>query len=127
MGYRKVPTIYTIKPENYKGLEVRMSGTRIGKVRRLINLQESEDEKTIEMLDEMVKLIVDNLVSWNLEDEEGNPLPADKEQVEELELPMVLDIIGGWVDSMTGVPDDLGKDSASGSPSPVELVTMEAL
>lgn len=127
MGYRKIPTIYTLKLPGFDGLEIRMKGLRLGRVRRLVRLLESEEEQTLDAVNAMVDLINEGLVSWNLEDEDGVPIDATSEEVEELELPMILELLNEWLDRMTGVDEDLGKDSGSGAISPVQLPTMEAL
>lgn len=128
MGYRKIPTIYTLKSfDDYPGLEVRMAGLKLGKVRKLVSIMEDDDEKTNTVVEEMARLVVEGLVSWNLEEEDGSPSPATEAGVEDLELPMLLTIVSEWLDQMTGVDDDLGKGSSSGVISPVALPTMESL
>lgn len=128
MGYRKIPTIYTLnKFEDYPGLEVRMAGLKLGKVRQLVAAMEDDDETTNEVVVMMASLVVEGLVSWNLEEEDGSPSPTTEAGVEDLELPMLLEIVSEWLDQMTGVDDDLGKGSGSGVISPVVLPTMETL
>lgn len=127
MGYRKIPTIHTIEMPKYEGLVVRMKSIKIGKMRRVMAMLDDDDRKLTEVTDEMVEAVAANLVSWTLEDEEGNPLPATREEVEELELDMLTDILGEWLDRMTGPSDDLGKDSSAGEKFPGQPLTMEAL
>jgi hypothetical protein len=128
MGYRRIPTIHTLnKFDDYEGFEIRLKGLKLGKVRSLVKLMEEDDETTNEVVGEMIDIVAENLVSWNLEDEEGTPIPADAAGIDDLELPMLLAIVTEWLDQMTGVSDDLGKGSGSGVTSPVELPTMESL
>lgn len=125
MGYRKTPTIYTladIKGED--GLIVRMKAIRVGRLRKLMGvLGEGDDGK----LDEMFELLLEGLVSWNLEDEDGVPVPTTMEGLEQCEMPFVLAILEVWLENMTGPDADLGKGSPAGAQFPGRPLTMEAL
>lgn len=128
MGYRKVPTIYTLAEfKDEPGLVVRMKAIKLGKVRKLIRLVDGENSNDLETLDEIFSLVEEGLVSWNLEDESGAPIPADMSGIEEQELPMLLEILNVWLSQMTGVDEDLGKGSGSGVNFPGRPLTMEAL
>lgn len=128
MGYRKVPTIYTLdmeaKKAEYKGLVIRMKAISFGKVRKLILATETADD---ENFGEMLDLIVLGLVSWNMENEDGSEVPANEEGLDEQDFPFVMDMVEAWLECMTGVDEDLGKDSPSGPQFPGRPVTMEAL
>lgn len=129
MGYRKVPTIYTLAEiEGEEGLVVRMKAIRIGKIRQLMRVV-GTDEKDItpDMIDVIFKLLLDGLVSWNLEDEHGTPVETTMEGLDELELPTLMNILNAWLENMTGVDDDLGKGSSDGEKFPGRPLTMEAL
>jgi hypothetical protein len=128
MGYRKVPTVYhlTFADPEYDGLEVVMTSIKIGKIRKLMRVLD-EEGRTQEQMDEMFNLIDEGLVSWNLEDENGQPVPTTVAGIEDQELQFILDILETWLDGMTGVNDDLGKGSSSGETFPVELPTMDTL
>lgn len=128
MGHRKVPIIYTLTGfKNDEELVVRMKAIRIGKLRKLVRLIDDEGQTSEDGLDEMFELLLEGLVSWNLDDEEGRPLPTTQDGIDELELPMVLEIMERWLKEMTSVDDDLGKDSPSGASFPGRPLTMEAL
>lgn len=129
MGYRKVPTIYTLDDvKDEPGLIVRMKAIKVGKLRKLMRvISVEEDKMTPEMIDEIFKLLLDGLVSWNLEDEQGSPVPTTMDGVDELELTTVMAILNEWLENMTGVDDELGKDSTSGATFPGRPLTMEAL
>lgn len=140
MGYRKAPTIYLLSfadPE-YEGLEVRLKGVRLGKIRELFGLTQKGD-MSVEEMDKLLGIVEENLVSWNLEecdddgepvlDDNGDPIPVpcNKEGLNAQEVQFVLDIVDTWLDGMTGVSEDLGKDSGSGETFPVALPEMETL
>lgn len=130
MGYRRVPTIYTLDavPEE-EGLIVRMASIRLGKLRKLLALtaDETADDAAIE---EILTLFQGALISWNLEDfETGEPVPTTREAVDDQEIELIMRVVGSWLDAMTGSdgPGDLGKGSTSGGQFPGRPLTMEAL
>ncbi len=124
MGYRKVPTIYTLKFDKYPDLQVRLKGLRLGAMRRLIALGDNELNSH---LDEIIGMLAGAAVSWNLEDEDGREIPFNAQSLDDMELEFLMDIFNAWTDQLMGVDDDLGKGSNSGATSPVPLPTMEAL
>lgn len=74
----------------------------------------------------------DNLVSWNLEDEDGNPVPTTYEGICSLETRFAKKLLNAWRDAMTAVDNPLHSGSTSGGPSrkaaPLELsIPMETL
>ena len=130
MGYRRIPTVYTLDsiPEE-DGLVVRMSSIRLGKLRRLMKLT-SDDSSGDEGVGEILDLFAESIISWNLEDfDSGAPVPVTREGIEEQEVELVMRIVEAWMGEMTGTdgPNDLGKDSTSGEKFPGRPLTMEAL
>jgi hypothetical protein len=127
MGYRRVPVIYTLdKIPGEEGLIVRMKTISFGKVRRIIALMDDETGDD-SVMDEISDQVSKALVSWNLEDEEGDEVPATVEGMEGQDFDLVLKIVNSWLDAITGVSKDLGKDSSSGEKFPGQPLTMEAL
>lgn len=121
MGYTRRPTIHTLNQfEEYPGLEVRVMAVRIGKMRQIIASLEDDsdsDDLSEDQIGEMVRIVSDNLVSWNLEDEEPDgtivPVPCDEAGVNDLELDMLVAILNAWMEELTGPTEELGKDSSS--------------
>lgn len=130
MGYRRIPTVYTLDSiTGEDGLVVRMTSIRLGKLRRLMQLT-SDDEAGDQGVSEILDLFQQNLVSWNLEEyEDGTPVPTTKEAIEEQEIELIMRIVEAWMDRMTGTdgPGDLGKGSTAGGQFPGQPLTMEAL
>jgi len=124
MGYRKVPTIYTLDLPQYEGLSVRMKSISFGKVRKLIAATETADDGNF---DELLASIGNGIVSWNLEDENGAEIPATEDALNDQDFEFVLDIVQAWLGCMVGVSEDLGKGLTNGSQFPGQPVTMEAL
>lgn len=126
MGYRRVPVIHTLDDiEGERGLVVRVKSVSFGKVRRLLKLMD-DDTGDQNVMDEISSQLASSLVSWNLEDEDG-PVPATREAIEEQDFELVMKIVNSWLTQVTGVSDDLGKDSPNGQRFPGQPVTMEAL
>lgn len=134
MGHMKVPTIYTLSEiKGEEGAVVRMKAIKIGKLRKLMKvISVDEKDMTPEALDEIFGLLLEGLVSWNLEYEQGHekqgqPLPTTQDGIDELELTTLMNILNAWLENMTGVDEDLGKGSPSGESFPGRPLTMEAL
>lgn len=127
-GYRKIPRIYTLKfDKEFEGLEVRLKSIKIGEMRRMLRLIDSDEDNTTEVLDGMVALISKGLVSWNLLEEDGTPVEPTREEVDELDFDLLKTILDEWLDQVSGPGEDLGKDSPSGEKFPGQPPTMEAL
>lgn len=127
MGYRRIPTIYTLdKIKGEDGLVVRMKGISFGKVRRLIALLDG-DTGNDAVMGAISDQLVANLVSWNLEDERGVPVPETAQGIDDQDFDLILKIIENWLDQITGPDAELGKGSPSGASFPGQPLTMEAL
>lgn len=127
MGYKRNPKIYKLKfgeDTDYAGLEVHVRGMTTGQV---IAAKTGKDEDGKGPLESMLDLLADRIVSWNLEDENGVPVPATRDAFLNEDEDMIAAIINHWMEAAAGVPDPLPQSSPSGEPSLVESVPMEAL
>lgn len=128
MGYRKVPTIYTLEFDgDLEGLIVRVKSIPFGKVRRLMATMDSGDENDQEAMEQVVKNLADSVVSWNLQDEVGIDVPVSQEAIEGLDFQDVMAILDKWMEIITGPSKELGKGSLSGGSFPGQPLTMETL
>lgn len=128
MGFRRVPTIYTLEFDGeYEGLVVRMQSTSFGNVRRLFRLLNDETAAELESIEGIIKLLADHIVSWNMEDAQGNPTPADESGLDDQDFPFIMDLSNRYLDQITGPDPELGKDSTDGGKFPGQPLTMEAL
>ena len=119
MGYRPKPRMYALDftGTEYEGLEATVRGLTLGE-----ELELNETEMTG---DRVVKALVQRLVSWNVEDETGAPVPTTYEGVCTQDGSMVLAILNALRQVNSGVPDPLPQSSPSGEPSPVASIPME--
>ncbi len=74
----------------------------------------------------MVKLLADHVVEWNLETAAGEPLPITADFImEELEEPVIAEILLQWYRAATGITAPLDDGSTNGAQFPVESIPME--
>lgn len=126
MGFTPVRRVYTLQFEQYDGLEVRAAATSAG---GFLELTERSDAASadISKVKPLLELFVECLRSWNLEDDEGQPVPQTVDGLLTLELDFVMEIIGAWTEAVAGVSSDLKEPSNSGTPSLVESLPMVTL
>jgi hypothetical protein len=124
MGYK--PTVYSLVFDDLDGLEVKTYGTSIGQVKKFMTFTDEgrSVEQTVELFDAFVKA----LISWNLEDGDGNPVPPTAQGLDEFpDSQLMSAIVNAWMQAVSGVDDELGKDSDSGKPFQEESIPMEPL
>lgn len=117
MGYKRNPKVYAIafgEDTDYPGLEVQVRTLSLG---QLIDVRSRADEDGTKA---MVDLFAERLVSWNLEDEDGRPVPATLDGIRGEDDDLILAVIRHWQDAMRGVPAPLESGSGSGVTSAVE-------
>lgn len=126
MGFQRKTLTLTSFPNHpdLEGLEVTLRRLPLGPYLELTGLGgESERNSVSEMIREFSKA----LISWNLEDETGEPVPATPEAVFAEDHEMMLAIANAWMDHMGGVAAPLEQSSDAGEPSPEVSIPMEPL
>jgi hypothetical protein len=130
MGYKAKVKTYLIRfaeDDEHHGAEARLSGMTYGEWEQATGADGGEGDSSGA---DSVKRFVDHLISWNIEDEEGNPLPCTLEAVKTVDKDLIAALNNGWINSLIGVhsADPLPASSPSGEPSPaVSAIPMEAL
>lgn len=138
MGYKQPRTIYrlTFEDPRYEGLEIRMRSLPLGQYLdfqvKLEQFDTDRDrpltEEDVEKFNTVLRMLAACLVDWNLEEEDGRPLPTTFEVLADQEYDFLMDIIGAFQAAVAGVSEELGKGSGSGETSPAELeLPMEPL
>ncbi len=133
MSYKRKITTVTVKFDgDYEGLEVVMKSLKIKTFRQLIplmtkfeNLDETDTTAVMDLADQLTAVINEYAVSWNMIDDDDNPVPL--EELGEEDLPLIMGLFAGWTQGMAGVDTDLGKDLTSGETSPMPSIEMETL
>jgi hypothetical protein len=138
MGFTPRSTIYTLLFEgtDYEGLEVRMRATKLGALFDAGDLLAIGDRVGIDVAPTAAEMgqitsqfedLADHLVSWNIEDEDGRPVPANLEGMKTQELPLIVRIVKAWQQAMGDVAPPLPNSSSSGRPPDALYMPMEAL
>jgi len=120
--------VYTLAWEDgdYAGLEVKVSSIPVGELAEVLELSQSADAASAL---ELIARLAGKLKGWNIQDDDGNPVPATLEGLKSLDLGEMGEIVAKWVAAMTKVSDELGKGSTPGeTPPPAEVsLPMEVL
>jgi hypothetical protein len=128
MGYKRKRKIYRLDfaGTEYEGLEVRVRGLTTGEFLELVMLG-AIDKESFKETEAMLKMLASHLVSWNLEDDDGELVPATYEGVKSNDLALNLLIVSAWTDAIGDVPAPLPNSSPSGEQFPVVSIPMETL
>lgn len=123
MGYRRKSKTYRIiwDEGEYEGLEIRMKSLSVGEMLELGSATEGG------VYENLVKPFTDHLISWNLEDENGKPVPATSKGVGEQDMDLVVAAAMKWMSAMTDVQPDLKETSPSGEISLEDELNLESL
>jgi len=118
MGYRPPRKIYNLDftGTDYEGLQVALRGFTVGE-----ELDLDDKDMTGPLI---VETLVARLVSWNVEDDQGQPVPATHEGVRSQDSVMIGAIISALREATSGVPAPLPETSPSGETSPAPPIPM---
>ncbi|MFJ5984304.1 hypothetical protein [Lentzea sp. NPDC092896] len=76
---------------------------------------------------ELQELVIPRLIEWDLEEEDGTPIPLTAEYIVQQDKQFQLDLFNAYRYGNVLVPRPLGKPSDSGEPSPEESIPMDVL
>ncbi len=136
MGFKKKTTIYELMfaDAELEGLEVRAKSVPSGTLLDLMDAASKVDVTVksfspgdLLAIKQLLTGFAEALVSWNLEEEDGTPVPPTLESVHAQEITFIMPIVTAWMDAVAGVSSDLGKDSGSGETFPEGSLPMETL
>lgn len=119
---------YKLKwPEGHQlhGLEVVTKGLSLEKTFELASMAkgigaEAGTDGKVKIAGELIAGFAPRLVSWNLEEEDGTPVPTTPEAIAEQDMPLVLGVITDWIDAVSSVDIPLASGSKSGPPEAPE-------
>ena len=117
MGYKRERRVYVMDfadPE-YEGLEIKVRSIPIRELTHLMTLDpESDDPKVRESsINNLMAAFAEALVSWNMTDENDNPLPTTLEYIESEDSDFVMTCIAQWMKAISRVDDASPLDSNS--------------
>lgn len=76
---------------------------------------------------ELQELVIPRLIEWDLEEEDGTPIPLTADYIAKQDRHFQLDLFNAYRYGNAVVPRPLGKPSDSGEPSPEESIPMDVL
>ncbi len=120
---------YTLRwPEGHAlhGLIVKLRGLSLEDLAAVTALQ-GLDAKNVEFdtIRPVVEIMSKKMISWNMTDEDDNPVPTDVASLAGEDFMVIMSIIDGWQQAITSISASLGKGSNSGKPFPEESIPME--
>lgn len=128
-GFKVPKNLYRLVFEDpaYHGLEVTATSVSMETMLWVQGLGDrvSDIAKTPEGLRQVVDVLVSAILSWNVEDDDDNPLPVSAEALLAQPVSFVLDIMAAWTAAITGVSGPLGAGSISGPRFPEASIPME--
>lgn len=125
---KKKLLVLRFEDPDYEGVEIKVRTVSMGRALELTGEADAARAgKGLDDFNELLNEFIGKLESWNIEDDDDQPLPATREGFLSLDLPDVVHIILSWFDAMLSIDTDLGKDSTSGLPSPEVSIPMETL
>lgn len=122
--YQRKPKTYTLKFEDYPGLQVVMKGLSIDGFMSMarqassvsgLDLSAPDGQKISDGLaavDGLFSRFAASLLSWNLDDEKGEPVPADLDGVTSQDFDFILEVTLAWMDAIAAV-DPTSRPAAS--------------
>lgn len=129
MGYQRKTYRLVFEDEEFEGLEVRARGGSIDHLVSLTTLMRAGDELIKPdgqaKRDELYQLLAGRLIDWNLDDDQGQPVPLTVETLRQQDWPLVLGIARAWMRATAGVSRPLEPDSPDGQQSLEVSIPME--
>lgn len=127
MGYKRPETVYLLRFKDRDGLEVRAASVPLGQLLDVADAAEGLRKGSIGEARKLFELFSRSLRSWNLEEDDGTPVPTTLAALMGLEQVFAAEILLSWFDAMNTVPDPLAGRSTGGSPLGVPSIPMETL
>lgn len=129
MGYKREAKAFKLKFEDasFDGLEVTAKSLNVEQFMRVTELLPAtgnvkEDNTN---MDALFNIFTEALVDWNLEDEDGKPVPKTVEGVKSQEHSFMIQVAISWITAIGDVEQNLGKTSNPGVN--MEQLPMETL
>ena len=133
MGYTPKRRVFRLlfEDEEYDGLVVKVRSTSVGRLLEFMGfLAMDTDELTpadVEKITGLFEAFAEVLVEWNVQEEDGQAVPATLDGVRTQDAPFVMAIMRVWFQAVTTAPAPLPATSSDGAPSAVPPLPMEPL
>lgn len=134
MGFKRPAKVYKLlfEDDDMAGLEVKARSMSTGDLLDMaplldMKMSNAPTADELEQVRDLLERFAEVLISWNLEDEDDEPIPATLEGLLSQDIAFVMDIVQAWADAVSGVPAPLDGRSPSGDPSLAASIPMDAL
>lgn len=135
MGYRKKRGFDLEFPDSFtddKGekLEVCIAGGTVEEyftVKELLYKDVVDANSVREDMAGIYDILGPKLVSWNLEEADGSPIPFNRDTLAAQDKALAVAIVESWTDALSSVRRPLAQPSPDGSPSEVASIPTEPL
>lgn len=119
MGFRPGKKIYNLRfADEYDGLVVRANSATVEEFLAMQALVSSDDvENAVEATEDLLKRFAGFLVEWNVEQDDGTPVPATYEGVKKQDFAFINMIIWAWMEALASVDNPLNRGSSAGDNS----------
>jgi hypothetical protein len=136
VGYRRKRKEYRLRFEtpDMAGFEVTVKGLSSGGFLRLtkaaaaaaaINIASVQSiGDGVPAVGDMFDMLAENIVAWNLEGDDGTPLPVTAETIRDQEYGFVMAIAEAWMSAIAGVAPPLPASSNGGGRFPEASIPM---
>lgn len=135
MGYKPKRTVYKLdfSRTEHAGLEVSTKSISVDDLTRMIGLADSLEgvdpehagTAALQRIDELLTRFAAVMVSWNVEDDDDQPVPPTREGLGTQDFDFVRTVIDAWMTEMSSAPPPLPGASSSGQTTP-ESALLEA-
>jgi hypothetical protein len=124
MGYQRPTLRLVFDDPEMEGLTVRARRLTIGRFTDLLNLSGADlkDESTRV---ELTKVVMEGVIGWDLEDEDGVPVPVTPEGFLGQDTPFVQAMTRAMIQANRGIPAPLERLSPAGGQSLEQSMPME--
>lgn len=118
MGYKRKIKTFTLVFDGteYEGLEIEAKSLPMGDFLDVSKRFQSDKQNEGDV-EAILDTFASSVISWNLEDESDEPVPATLDGLKTLDLEFVFAVIAAWLQGISGTTAELGKDSPSGGSS----------
>jgi len=124
MGFKKPTRIINLVFEDeYEGLEINAKAPSVKTIMKISKLQ----EESINAIPQLVDILIEHLIDWNMEEDDGSLTVLDKEALDLLDLSLLRGIVEAWATAVAGVSAPLVQDSDNGELSQVAWIPTETL
>lgn len=139
MGYRRERTVRLAFDDDHParhmhGFEATMRRLSTRQMLTLEELQDLDEEALRgdrdgqrKKADELLTFISEGCVAWNLEGDDGLPVPVTAEALWQEDPAFWMELVKGWTDAIAGVSGPLDQPPSAGPQSPAVSIPMDDL